>query len=159
MEVLWSMKVERQDEWMYSRQCWIWASERIHSSLPRCWASSKYTHARTLSAKTSNVDNCNFISHMYTYISIFITLLTYNIERMDFLVVKIVLHVTCRGGCRNLHKGGPVPLVPFPLFFPSPSPPLKSKGKVNQLGIWGSVVRSPSGVRGRALTENEFDAL
>ena len=70
--------------------------------------------------------------------------------------------VVVRGKSRNLRKGGPVSFVPFlfsrfplPLLFSSPLEvgPLKpGRGS-------GERCNSPSGVRGKALAENEFGAL
>jgi len=52
------------------------------------------------------------------------------------------------GGSSNLRKGaGPSPSLPLP-FFLSSLPPLTlplEVGPLNQLGVWGSAVSSPSG--------------
>jgi len=43
-------------------------------------------------------------------------------------------------------------------IYPLPSLPSPSLSPLNQLGVWGSAVSSPSGVRGGARAENEFNA-
>ena len=51
-----------------------------------------------------------------------------------------------------LHSLLPFPPLPFPIpFHASPFPSYKSS-----CGVWGSAVRSPSGVRGRAPATNTF---
>ena len=78
---------------------------------------------------------------------------------------------------RNVQKSGTahwrIPPLPSPLFLsPSSSPSIFSpflppfplpfsllEVSFLKLGVWGSAVSSPSGVRGGAPAENEFGAL